>query len=96
MLIKKSGHALAYGFLAWLYLRALRDHFHGARLLYVVSMGLALVYGLSDEYHQTFVPGRNGSLWDVAVDGAGAGAAILLNWRRERQKEAVRRTSDAQ
>lgn len=37
------------------------------------------VYSISDEFHQTFVPGRNGKIQDVLVDliGAGTGGAVL-------------------
>ena len=82
MLLKKTGHAAAYGVLAWLYLRVLRWHLGNGRsltVLRVASIGLAVAYALSDEYHQTFVPGRDGNLLDVAVDGAGACVAMLLN-----------------
>ena len=82
-LLKKTGHAVAYGVLAWFYLRALRQYFGDDRstltVLRIVSFGLAVAYALSDEYHQTFVPGRNGNLFDVTVDGIGACAAMLLD-----------------
>ena len=89
VLLKKSGHALTYGILAWLYRRALRQHFGEGRaptVLRAASIGLAVAYGLSDEYHQTFVPGRNGTLIDVAVDGVGACGAMLLDWWWERRR----------
>jgi VanZ family protein len=92
-LLKKTGHALAYGILAWLYLRALRGRFQDERVFYAVSIGLAAAYGLSDEYHQTFVPGRNGSLLDVAIDGMGACAAMFLDWHR---REPAHQLPDAQ
>ena len=91
VLIKKTGHAAVYGVLAWLYLRALRHRSaeNGASTtLRAVSVGLAVAYALSDEYHQTFVPGRNGNLFDVAVDGVGACAAMLLDWWLARRKPA--------
>lgn len=78
--LKKTGHALAYGVLAWLYHRALRQHLRPSTILRVASIGLAVAYALSDEYHQTFVSGRNGNLLDVAVDGVGACGAMLLDW----------------
>ena len=85
LLFKKGAHAFVYGMLAWLYLRALRAE-SGRRARWV-SVGLALVYALTDEYHQTFVPGRNGNLFDVAVDGTGAALAMWLDvrWRRFRR-----------
>ena len=42
-----------------------------------LAAGLALIYGLTDEFHQTFVPGRAASLKDILVDGIGAGVAAL-------------------
>ncbi len=95
-LLKKTGHALAYGVLAWLYLRPLRGRFHHPTTSLAVSFGLAVLYGLSDEYHQTFVPGRNGTPWDVAVDGIGACGAMLLNWWLQRRRALARQSSGAQ
>ena len=88
LVVKKAGHATAYGVLAWLYLRALCQHSGKdvrSTALRVASVGLAIAYALSDEYHQTFVPGRNGSLLDVAVDGVGASLAMLLDRRLVRR-----------
>ena len=88
-LLKKAGHAAVYGVLAWLYQRALRQRFgegHTSATLRIASISLAMVYALSDEYHQTFVPGRNGRLFDVAVDVVGACAAMLLDWWLERRR----------
>ena len=79
-LLKKTGHALSYGVLSWLYWRALRQRFQATATLRVVSASLALAYALSDEYHQTLVPGRDGRLWDVVIDGSGAVVAMLLGW----------------
>lgn len=82
VIVKKSGHALAYGVLAWLYYRALRPHVRAPLILRLVSIALAVAYALSDEYHQTFVPGREGRLLDVAVDGVGACGAMGLGCLR--------------
>ena len=44
----------------------------------------AAAYGFSDEFHQSFVPGRDSSVADWVADagGAAAGIAIALAWRR--------------
>ncbi len=38
----------------------------------------ACLYGVSDEYHQSFVPGRSSDVWDILADSVGACAAALL------------------
>jgi len=49
-----------------------------------------------DEYHQTFVQGRNGKLLDVIVDGAGAAGAMLLDWWLARHRALSRHVPAAQ
>ncbi len=80
--VKKGGHVLAYALLAILFWRALGwgNRQSGAAWLLVV------VYALSDEFHQSFVPGRHPSFVDVFLfDGMGAVAALLLvRWLRRK------------
>ena len=38
---------------------------------------LCTIFGASDEYHQTFVPGRSGDLYDLAVDSTGGVVAAF-------------------
>ncbi len=78
LLVKKGGHFLAYAILAVLVQRAWPP---GS-----ASWGWALlitaVYAISDEIHQTYIPGRLGSLADVLIDTSGGLAALLLNHYR--------------
>ncbi len=39
--------------------------------LIILSMVICLIYAFLDEFHQSFVPGRNSSLGDVFIDGVG-------------------------
>ena len=42
---------------------------------------LVTAYGITDEYHQSFVPGRDASGWDILADGLGGFlAAWMLFW----------------
>ena len=75
---RKVLHALEYGALWWLWLRAL-----GFRRPFLAA-AIAIVYAISDEYHQTFVHGRHGSAADVGVDAAGVAVAWALDRRLRR------------
>jgi VanZ family protein len=77
LLIKKGSHLIAYAILAMLIHLAL-PHKGWAWLL-------ATLYAVSDEYHQTFVPGRNGLMVDVVIDSMGALAAMIGLWLSERR-----------
>ena len=47
-----------------------RFKWSGAKTTAVVLL-IACLYGISDELHQYFVPGRVASLWDVIADSIG-------------------------
>ncbi len=80
LLVKKGGHALGYALLALAYRHGLGEK-GGGRAGWL-AWGLAAVYAASDEFHQSFVPGRNAALEDVLVDAAGAGLAMAVwNYR---------------
>jgi VanZ family protein len=76
---KKLAHVTVYGILTALLFSALRIHIrHKGHALLTAAL-VAVVYACSDEWHQTFVPGREGTLRDVAIDAVGAvGASICL------------------
>jgi VanZ family protein len=85
--LDKLLHALAYGLLAALWCRALTVwplEGRPAAAIAAAAAILAALYGLSDEIHQAFVPGRMADPWDWMADGFGAviGAAawaMMLN-----------------
>jgi VanZ family protein len=59
----------------------------GSSLVLTRAAGLAVLYALTDEFHQRFVPGRQSDLADVAADAVGAGSACfaLAVYRRRRR-----------
>ncbi len=81
LLLKKTMHVVAYAILTWLYFRALRGWWSDDARVRFVGVVLAVAYAVSDEYHQTFVPGRNGSWIDVVIDSVGVLSVTLLDWR---------------
>ena len=42
-----------------------------------ITTAIAVLYAITDEYHQTFVHGRHGTPVDVAIDAIGMGVAAL-------------------
>ena len=79
-LISSAAHVFLFGVLAWLWARALGPRRYGL----AVAFTLTLLYALSDEFHQAFVPGRDPDVWDVACDLLGA-ALALFGWSRFRR-----------
>ena len=65
---KKTAHVIEYAILYSLIFRA--THFNLVR-----SFLLTMAYAASDEYHQSFVPGRTSSLIDLVIDLGGASIA---------------------
>ena len=53
-----------------------------AGVLFLAGFLFTLLFGVSDEWHQSFVPGRMADGWDLAADGLGGllGAGIYT-WR---------------
>ena len=76
-LIKKGGHAAGYALLGLAYYFALPPRLSpGFR--WAMALVMALLFALSDEYHQSFVEGRTSTLRDVMIDGAGAAIALTI------------------
>jgi VanZ family protein len=75
-------HFSQYALLAALWSWALAPAL-GRRAL-AVAAAISLLYALSDEYHQSFVDGRDADPLDVLVDACGIAFAIALSSVRGR------------
>lgn len=76
----KLHHFLAYfvmGLFAW---RAFGHDLVRGRLLFLAVFSFCSVYGLSDEWHQSFVVGRNSSVLDWLADSTGGLVAALSSY----------------
>lgn len=89
-------HFLIFGVLAAALVWTLSDH--GRRRLSAAAVAGVwagcVIYGISDEWHQSFVPNRVPSALDVAADAAGALVFAALAWwlaNRRCDAAAVRR-----
>jgi hypothetical protein len=76
------GHFAEYAVLSLLLVRALTGN-RWADVTWRVALVSVLVstaYGISDEWHQSFVPGREPDLLDVLIDATGASTAAGAAW----------------
>ena len=82
LLFKKGAHFTVYAVLAVLFRRALP----AGRRIWTLPWVLTVLYAASDEWHQSFVPGRHPQVTDVLIDASGAAAGLLIFWWRQRRK----------
>ncbi|RKL68203.1 VanZ family protein [Salipaludibacillus neizhouensis] len=77
-IVRKNAHFFAYLTLGLLVLHAMRRSgvrgYQGAASALVIGV----LYAISDEVHQLFIPGRSGEVRDVLIDSGGASAGIGL------------------
>lgn len=77
--VKKTAHFSEYFILSALIYRALygTTKTRGLNLL-LLTLTLTVLYAVTDEFHQSFVPGREPRIWDVIIDGVGSVAALTI------------------
>ncbi|ART78136.1 VanZ family protein [Sutcliffiella horikoshii] len=76
--VRKNAHFFAYMLLAILTLNAVRRSGVRGWLSMGVAFVISVLYAISDEVHQLFVPGRSGQVSDVLLDSTGALVGIAL------------------
>ena len=89
LVLRKCAHLTVYALLAMACVRGLAHHGLGQRAQLLGGGAMALAYAISDEFHQTFVPGRSGAPRDVAIDLIGIAAGLLLLSRNVRLRARV-------
>ena len=93
--IRKSGHFIGYGLIGLAWLRAWWQTLPHSRFLpdtFLALMGTALIAS-ADEFHQSFLPNRTSSPWDVVIDCSGALTLQLMVYifmRVSRPKQLAR------
>jgi VanZ family protein len=84
--VKKTGHLFIYAVLALAWQHGLaggvgRTPTARQAALAVILAGL---YGATDEFHQSFVPGRGAGVMDVGIDLLGAALGVAGRWAARR------------
>jgi VanZ family protein len=78
MIVSTLGHVTVYAVLAGLLWWALGAFSVPAGWRYVLPVAISALYGISDEWHQSYVPGRSPDARDVVADTVGAVLAMLV------------------
>ncbi|MFH1611782.1 MAG: VanZ family protein [bacterium] len=75
--LRKLAHITEYFILTFLLIRALAEYNLSKKKILIIALVLAFLYATSDEYHQTFIVGRQGAIMDVMIDSIGI---LLSTW----------------
>jgi VanZ family protein len=68
--LRKIAHAAEFAVLGFLLYRAVRRDW--------LALALGIAYAASDELHQHFVPGRQGSPLDILIDAVGVAIGVYV------------------
>ena len=94
-LLGNGAHLFEYGILAVLWARVLAGSLRNGdpRRVLPPAWALAVLFALSDEFHQYFVPGRHADPRDLLLDAAGAALGLWAwGWLRQRTGDRPSRT----
>jgi VanZ family protein len=96
LFVRKCAHLTEYAVLAALLYRALRQGRDRLGRAALFAFVIAAICASLDEFHQSFVVSRTGSLWDVVIDCIGALFGLAIHWRFARSRNTDLRppTSD--
>lgn len=89
LVIRKLAHLSVYLVLGVLLLNALGNYNHKQIITIFLALLVSLLYAISDEIHQIYVPGRSGNPIDVLIDfiGSTIGISIFLMYIHYNKKD---------
>ena len=94
--IDKLYHFIEYAILgillAWAFVKA-KPSVVPSKLIWLTAAALSILYGASDEWHQTFVPGRCATLADWVADALGSIAGVLAVYLYYKKKLVLKNRS---
>lgn len=94
-IIRKCAHMSEYALCGWFTIYAIKGLVRNKWAACIFAETIVILYAISDEFHQYFVPGRSASPLDVCIDSLGAMigiwvfmvcAIIIDNIKRKKKK----------
>lgn len=80
-ILKKMGHIFVYAVLYILMMRGFEEIGYSISKSWKTAMVICLLYAITDELHQSTVPGRTGTAKDVGFDFLGISLAFLKRFK---------------
>lgn len=82
LIVRKGAHMAEYFILTYACIRYYSSI--GVKNMAFLAFSTSFLYACSDEFHQTFIPGRAGLFIDVLVDSIGMAAALIcyILWKK--------------
>ncbi|HID37427.1 MAG TPA: VanZ family protein [Ghiorsea sp.] len=85
-------HATAYAIMALLAWRVFLNTNQSRYMVALISILFCSLYGVSDEFHQSFIDGRDADVWDWLADTIGASLMVfVLMWFPKLQSQVKKR-----
>ena len=86
-LVRKAAHFFLFALLAHFIAQILKYHIKNPKAVLLIAWIAASAYGVIDEIHQFFVPGRDSSVMDMAINSAGAlFGGVIVYWQIQRKQ----------
>ncbi len=79
-IVRKGAHFSVYLVLGFLCFLAMNTYSVKLKTKFLSALTISLLYAISDEIHQLFVPGRAGQIRDVFIDFSGALVGTFFAW----------------
>ncbi len=91
----KAVHIILYAGFGFLLYHTLKNSSHHTLRIhaFIFAVIIGTAYGASDELHQSFVPGRTASIWDLLADSIGISMAQAVIFMKERFSTSKKKVS---
>lgn len=90
-LIRKLAHLTEYFILALLTISLLKEYTKKQKIIIITTIIFCFLYALTDEYHQSLVPGRSALFTDVLIDITGSQIATIVYYLSNKKLITKRR-----
>ena len=77
-IIRKGAHLSIYTLVGIFIMSFLSTYRLHLKYKFLISLLVGLIYAVSDEIHQSFIPGRTASIRDVCIDTSGVFLGIIM------------------